>query len=125
MHGSDIAQRSRPPGFPERDGFSSSRRDADRLPPTSAPISLGYPCLVAFTTPTPGLTWSGPGNTGEFRPRVPMTDQARCCGHPPPTLAQLFYQRIGPLGAARRGLRIVGGRRPWVALKLMHYFAPA
>jgi len=38
------------------------------------------------------------------------------------TLTQLLYHRIGPLTATRRGLRIVGGRRPWVALRLMSHF---
>ena len=38
------------------------------------------------------------------------------------TLTQLLYHRIGPLTATRRGLRIVGGRRPWVALTLMSHF---
>lgn len=41
------------------------------------------------------------------------------------TLTQLFYQRIGSFGSVRRGLRIVGGRRPWVALKLMSHFERA
>ena len=38
------------------------------------------------------------------------------------TLTQLLYHRIGPLTATRRGLRIVGGRRPWMALTLMSHF---
>jgi hypothetical protein len=37
----------------------------------------------------------------------------------------MLYQRIGPIGAARRGLFIVGGRRPWAALKLQSYFEGA
>jgi hypothetical protein len=41
------------------------------------------------------------------------------------TLTQMLYQRIGPFGAARRGLLIVGGRRPWRALTLQSYFEPA
>jgi hypothetical protein len=44
---------------------------------------------------------------------------------PASTLTQLLYQRIGPFTAAGRGLRIVGGRHPWLALKLMSYFEPA
>jgi hypothetical protein len=35
---------------------------------------------------------------------------------------QLLYQRTGPLGATLRGLRIVGGRRPWLALRLQSCF---
>jgi hypothetical protein len=41
---------------------------------------------------------------------------------PASTLAQMFYQRMGPMAAARHGLLIVGGRRPWKALKLQSYF---
>ncbi len=37
---------------------------------------------------------------------------------PASTLTRMLYQRIGPLTAARRGLLIVGGRRPWRALKV-------
>jgi hypothetical protein len=41
------------------------------------------------------------------------------------TLTQLLYQRIGPFTAARKGLRVVGGRRPWLALKLQSCFESA
>ncbi|MDD4867502.1 MAG: maleylpyruvate isomerase N-terminal domain-containing protein [Mycobacterium sp.] len=40
---------------------------------------------------------------------------------PASTLCDVIYQRIGPVTAVRRGLRIVGGRRPWKALKLQSY----
>jgi hypothetical protein len=43
---------------------------------------------------------------------------------PASTLTQLFYQRIGVFSAVLKGLRIAGGRRPWVALKLKSYFEP-
>jgi hypothetical protein len=35
---------------------------------------------------------------------------------------QLLYQRTGPMVATLRGLRIVGGRRPWLALRLQSCF---
>jgi hypothetical protein len=41
---------------------------------------------------------------------------------PASVVAQVFYQRIGLLTAARRGLLVTGGRRPWRALTLMSYF---
>ncbi|MGA9489395.1 MAG: maleylpyruvate isomerase N-terminal domain-containing protein [Mycobacterium sp.] len=44
---------------------------------------------------------------------------------PASTLTHLLYQRIGPFTAARKGLRVVGGRRPWLALKLQSCFEPA
>lgn len=37
------------------------------------------------------------------------------------TLCDMIYQRIGPITAVRQGLMIVGGRRPWKALKLQSY----
>jgi hypothetical protein len=44
---------------------------------------------------------------------------------PASTLTQLLYQRVGPVTAALKGLRVVGGRRPWLALKLQSCFEPA
>jgi uncharacterized protein (TIGR03083 family) len=44
---------------------------------------------------------------------------------PASTLTQLLYQRIGPLTAVGKGLCVVGGRRPWLALKLQSCFEPA
>jgi len=41
---------------------------------------------------------------------------------PASIFTQLLYQRTGPLVATLRGLRIVGGRRPWLALRLQSYF---
>jgi uncharacterized protein (TIGR03083 family) len=37
---------------------------------------------------------------------------------PASTMIRLFLHRIGPVAAMRQGLRIVGGRRPWKAMKL-------
>jgi hypothetical protein len=37
-------------------------------------------------------------------------------------MAQVFYGRIGTFAAVRRGMFVVGGRRPWKALTLMSYF---
>jgi len=34
----------------------------------------------------------------------------------------MLLNRIGPFTAARQGLRIVGGRRPWKVMKLMSCF---
>jgi hypothetical protein len=34
------------------------------------------------------------------------------------TMIEMLLNRIGPVAATRRGLRIVGGRRPWKALQL-------
>jgi uncharacterized protein (TIGR03083 family) len=45
-------------------------------------------------------------------------DIARAVGAPASTMVRLFLHRIGPFTAARQGLRIVGGRRPWKAMQL-------
>jgi hypothetical protein len=58
----------------------------------------------------------------ELRERRPDDRPDAVLRLPASTLAQVLYQRIGPFTAVRRGLRIVGGRRPWVALKLQSYF---
>jgi Mycothiol maleylpyruvate isomerase N-terminal domain len=44
---------------------------------------------------------------------------------PASTMIQMLLHRIGPFTATRRGLRIVGGRRPWKALKLQSCFETA
>jgi hypothetical protein len=44
---------------------------------------------------------------------------------PATTMVQVLLQRIGPFAAARQGLRIVGGRRPWKAMKLQSCFETA
>jgi hypothetical protein len=41
---------------------------------------------------------------------------------PASTMVRLFLHRVGPVTAARQGLRIVGGRRPWKAMKLQSCF---
>jgi uncharacterized protein (TIGR03083 family) len=44
---------------------------------------------------------------------------------PASTMSRLLLQRIGPFTATRQGLRIVGGRRPWKAMKLQSCFEAA
>jgi uncharacterized protein (TIGR03083 family) len=63
--------------------------------------------------------------TAEFRERRPDDRPDAVLRAPASTLTQLLYQRIGPFTAARRGLLIVGGRRPWLALELQSCFEPA
>ncbi|OBI44431.1 hypothetical protein [Mycobacterium sp. E796] len=60
--------------------------------------------------------------TAEFRPRRPNDRPDAVLRTPASTFALMLYQRIGPFTAVRRGLRIVGGRKPWRALKLQSCF---
>lgn len=62
---------------------------------------------------------------GEIRGSAPNDRPDAILRLPASTLTQLLYQRIGPLTAARMGLRVVGGRRPWLAFKLQSCFEPA
>jgi hypothetical protein len=54
----------------------------------------------------------------EMRPRRPVDRPDAVVKVPASTLVPMLLNRIGPVGAVRRGLRIVGGRRPWKALRL-------
>jgi hypothetical protein len=58
----------------------------------------------------------------EVRERRPADRPDAVLRAPASTLCDMLYQRIGPVTAARRGLMIVSGRRPWKALKLQSYF---
>jgi hypothetical protein len=57
----------------------------------------------------------------ETRVRRPADRPDAVLRMPASTLCDMIYQRIGPLTAARRGLMIAGGRRPWKTLKLQSY----
>ena len=54
----------------------------------------------------------------EMRARRPDDRPDTVMKAPASTMAAMLLNRIGPFTAARRGLRIVGGRRPWKAMKL-------
>ena len=61
----------------------------------------------------------------EWRARRPGDRPDAVLRSPATTMVQVLLQRVGPVTAARRGLRIVGGRRPWRALKLQSCFERA
>ncbi len=62
------------------------------------------------------------GGTAELRESRPDDRPDAVLRVSASTFAQLILKRVGPFTAARQGLRIVGGRRPWRALKLQSYF---
>ena len=58
----------------------------------------------------------------ESRPRTPSDRPDAVLKMPASTMVRLLLQRIGPFTAALQGLRIVGSRRPWKAMKLQSCF---
>jgi uncharacterized damage-inducible protein DinB len=62
------------------------------------------------------------GGCAEIRERRAEDRPDAVLKGPASLFTQLLYQRTGPLVATLRGLRIVGGRRPWLALRLQSCF---
>jgi uncharacterized damage-inducible protein DinB len=128
LHGQDVAQAVKAP-------WDISERDMVLVLRGLREVVAGYlrPGIVAnvdicvdFQLPEarPYLIHIHDG-TAEMRERRPDDRPDAVLRLPASTMTQLLYQRIGQFAAVRRGLRLVGGRRPWVALKLMTYFERA
>lgn len=125
LHGHDVARAARVPWpLPERDMLLVAR-GAMQIAPAylCAGLSPGTDICVVMQTPggRPYLTHVHHG-TVEARPRRSDDRPDAVLRLPASTLTQLLYQRVGPVAAVGRGLRIVGGRRPWLAGKLMSCF---
>jgi hypothetical protein len=128
LHGEDIARATNVP-FPlvERD-LLLVLRGAQELAPlylrpdTPADVNL---CVAVQVPDARPFVMHVHGGVAEMRLRRSWDRPDAVLRGPATTVVQLFYQRFGPWSATRRGLRIVGGRRPWVALKMMSHFEPA
>jgi uncharacterized protein (TIGR03083 family) len=122
LHGEDIALAARRPWeLPERDMLLVVRGLMEVGPAyLRADVSRDTNICVAFKLPgaRPYLIHIHDG-VAEFRDRRPGDRPDAVMRGPASTTAQMFYGRIGPFAASRRGLLVVGGRRPWRALKLM------
>jgi Mycothiol maleylpyruvate isomerase N-terminal domain len=125
LHGEDIA---RSVGVPwevrERDMLLAVRGMMEAGPAyVRADISRATNICVAFQIPgaRPSVAHVHDG-IAEFRDRRPMDRPDADLKSPASTVARLFYQRVGVVGAVRDGLRIVGGRRPWKAMKFQSCF---
>jgi hypothetical protein len=125
LHGQDVARAVKAPWqLPERDMLLVLRGGTEMVPLYLRPgVSADTDVCVAFQIPEarPYLIHIHDG-TAEMCERRPDERPDAVLRLPASRLTQLLYQRIGPLSAVRRGLRLVGGRRPWVALKVVSYF---
>ncbi len=128
LHGEDIARAVKAPwDLDERDMLLIARGLMQIAPiflRSEVPLSTDVSVALQVRGARPYLMHIHHG-TAELRERRLDDRPDAVLRTPASTLAQLLYQRIGPFTATRRGLRIVGGRRPWLALKLQSYFLPA
>jgi uncharacterized protein (TIGR03083 family) len=128
LHGQDIARAVKAPWvIAERDMLLIARGLMQIGPAyVRASLAPGTDISVAILIPEahPYLIHIHDG-VGEIRARRANDRPDAVLRLPASVLTQLLYQRIGAFTAARRGLRVVGGRRPWLAIKLQSYFEPA
>lgn len=121
LHGEDIARAAgRPWEVTERDMLLVARGLMQIAPGFVRPGSCpGDGIRTIFLVPgaRPYLIHLHDG-TVVARVRRPDDRADAVLRVPASTFTRMLYQRIGPLAAARRGLLIVGGRRPWRALKV-------
>jgi uncharacterized protein (TIGR03083 family) len=125
MHGEDIARAMKSRWeFRERDNLLVIRGlmeighaylRADVSPDTDVSVAFELPAARPYVV-------NIHDGIAEYRDLRPSDRPDAVMRGPASTLAQVFYGRIGTFTAARRGLFVVGGRRPWKALKLMSYF---
>lgn len=128
LHGQDIARAVKAPWvLPERDMLFIARGLMQIGPAyvrTTIAPSTNICAAIVIPEARPYLIHIHDG-VGEIRCSHPDDRFDAILRLPASTLTQLLYQRIGPFNAVRQGLRVVGGRRPWVALKLQSCFEPA
>jgi hypothetical protein len=125
MHGRDIARTAKAPWeVPEHDMLLIARGLMQIAPAYVRPsIPPGTDICVAIKTPgaRPYLIHIHDG-IGELRVRHHNDRPDAVLRVPASMLTLLLYQRIGQFTAARHGLRVIGGRRPWLAFKLISCF---
>lgn len=125
LHGEDIA---RSIGVPweirERDMLLLLREGLELAPAYLSPtVSPGTDVCVALRVPD-ARPWVFHVHDAiaESRPLGRDDRPDAVLKVPASTMVRLLLHRIGPVTAALRGLRVVGGRRPWKAMKLQSCF---
>jgi hypothetical protein len=128
FHGEDIA---RAVGVPweirERDMLLMLREGAEVSPAyVRSDLDPAIDMCVALKVPgaRPYVIHVHDG-TSEMRPRQPTDRPDAVLRAPASTMMRMLMGRIGPVTATRRGLRVVGGRRPWKVMKLQSCYDTA
>lgn len=121
LHGEDIARAVGAPWEIRERDMLLLLREAVELAPTylKGGISPATDICVALQVPgaRPYLMHVH-DRTLDIRPRRAADRPDAVLKAPASTMVRLFLHRIGPVTAARHGLRVVGGRRPWKAMQL-------
>ncbi len=127
LHGQDIARAVKAPwALAERDMLLIARGVMQIGPAylrTTITPDTDVCAAVLIPGARPYVIYIHDG-VAEMRGRRPDDRPDAVLRLPASTLTQMLYQRIGPVTAALKGLRVVGGRRPWLALKLQSCFEP-
>jgi uncharacterized protein (TIGR03083 family) len=121
LHGEDIARAVGTPfEIRERDMLLMLREGIELTPSyVNQGLSPAIDICVALEIPDarPHVIHVHDG-IAEARARRPDDRPDAVLKGPASTVLRLVLHRIGPLTAMRHGLRIVGGRRPWKAMKI-------
>ena len=121
LHGEDIARAVGAPWeIRERDMLLLLREAVEVAP---AYLKAGIPpatdiCVALHIPDARPYLMHVHNGTMEIRARRSGDRTDAVLEAPASTMVRLFLHRIGPFTAARQGLRIVGGRRPWKAMQL-------
>ncbi len=122
IHGYDLANAAgRPWPIAARDALLIINGVVQLLPAYAEPTAAGSLDLMWRL---PGASdWVLAFDNGKADSRPPDAGERAdaILSAPPETLLLFLYQRIGQVAAIRRGLRVVGGRRPWRITRLQKF----